>query len=66
MDLGSSLAGNMLIGELAVGDMDHLSPSYVAGRMASWLLWTAESGYFISPLVDPFAWSMRIIDLYYA
>ena len=66
MDLGSFLAGNMLVGKLAIGDMDHPSASHMAGRMASWLLWIAELGNSISPLVDPFAWSMRIIDIYHA
>lgn len=66
MDLGSFLAWNMLVGKFAIEDMDHLSASYVARRMASWLLWIAELGYSISPLVDPFAWSMRIIDIYHA
>ena len=66
MDLGSFLFGNMLVGKFAIENMDHLIAPYVAGRMALWLLWIAKLGHSISPLGNPFAWSMHIIDIYHA
>lgn len=66
MDLGSFLIGNMLVSRFAIENMDHLIASHVAERMASWLLWIAELGHSISSLLDLFARSMRIIDIYHA
>ena len=39
---------------VAIENMDHLIASHVAGRMASWLMWIAELGHSISPLLNPF------------